>query len=132
VGASGSAAIVWDENDRKEILIAMRSRLLFVTAAALLTASLVLAQGGPRVTGVEPEAGKVDSNLTVTGENLGSDTVVGIYLSDEMSDHQATVVEQTAEKIVLKVPQVMPGGYNISIHVGNNIFIQPVRFTVEQ
>ena len=109
----------------------MRSRKLFLMAVALLTASLALGQAAPRVTAVEPEAGRVDSNLTVTGENLGSDTVVGIYLSDDMSDYQATVVEQTAEKIVVKVPQVMPGGYNISIHVGNNIFIQPVRFNVE-
>lgn len=110
----------------------MRSQLLFLTAAALLTASLALGQATPRVTGVEPEAGRADSNLTVTGENLGSDTVVGIYLSDDKSDYPATVVEQSADRIVVKVPQVMPGGYNISIHVGNNIFIQPVRFTVEQ
>ena len=100
--------------------------------AVLLTAAWVLGQASPRVTAVEPAAGKVDSNLTVTGENLGSDTVVGVFLSDEMADHQATVVEQAGDKIVVKVPQVMPGGYNISIHVGNNIFIQPVRFTVEQ
>jgi hypothetical protein len=109
----------------------MRSRQLFLMAGALLTASLALGQATPRVSGVEPEAGKADSNMTVTGENLGSDTVLGIYLSDDKSDYPATVVEQTAEKIVVIVPQVMPGGYNISIHVGNNIFIQPVRFTVE-
>jgi hypothetical protein len=117
---------------RKEALLAMRFRLLFLTAAALLTASLVLGQGSPpRVTGVEPSAGRVDSNVTVTGENLGNDTVADVYLSDEMADFKATVVEQAADRIVVKVPQVMPGGYNISIHVGNNIFIQPVRFTVE-
>jgi hypothetical protein len=109
----------------------MRSRLLFLTAAALLTGSLVLGQGSARVTGVEPSTGKVDTNLTVTGENLGSDNVLNVFLSDEMSDHKATVVEQVGTKIVVKVPQIPPGGYNISIHVGNNIFIQPVRFTVE-
>ncbi len=109
----------------------MRSRLLFLTAAALLTASWVLGQANPRVTGVEPSTGKVDSNLTVTGENLGKETVVNVYLSDDTKDYKATVVEQAADKIVVKVPQVMPGGYNLSIHVGNNIFIQPVRFTVE-
>ena len=118
--------------DRKESIIAMLSRLFSLTAAALLTTLLVLAQASPRVTGVEPGAGKVDSNVTVSGENLGSDTVVGIYLSDDKADYPAMVVEQTAEKIVVKVPQVTPGGYNVSIHVGNNIFIQPVRFTVEQ
>ena len=110
----------------------MQSRLLFVAATALLLASLARGQGSPRVTGVEPSSGKVDSNLTVTGENLGKETVSDVYLSDEASDYKATVVEQTAAKIVVKVPQVRPGGYNVSIHVGNNIFIQPVRFTVEQ
>ena len=109
----------------------MRSRQLILMAVILLTASLARGQSSPRVAAVEPEAGRVDSNMTVTGENLGSDTVLGIYLSDDMSDYPATVVEQSAEKIVVKVPQVTPGGYNISIHVGNNIFIQPVRFTVE-
>jgi hypothetical protein len=109
----------------------MRSRLLFLTAAAVLTGSLLLGQGSARVTGVEPSAGKVDTNVTVMGENLGKDTVLNVYFSDEMSDHQATVVEQAADKIVLKVPQLPPGGYNVAIHVGGNIFIQPVRFTVE-
>ena len=32
----------------------------------------------------------------------------------------------------MKVPQVKPGGYNVSIQVGNGILIEPVRFTVEQ
>lgn len=110
----------------------MRSQLLLLAAAAFLTASLAQGQASPRVTGVEPAAGRVDTNVTVTGENLGSDTVVGVFLSDDMSDYPATVVEQAADRIVVTVPEVMPGGYNISIHVGNNIFIQPVRFTVEQ
>ena len=110
----------------------MQARLLVVVAAAFLLASLARGQATPRVAGVEPSSGKVDSNLTVTGENLGKETVADVYLSDEMSDYKATVVEQTAAKIVVKVPQVKPGGYNVSIHVGNNIFIQPVRFTVEQ
>ncbi len=110
----------------------MRSQLLLLAAAAFLTASLALGQASPRVTGVEPAAGRVDTNVTVTGENLGSDTVVGVFLSDDMSDYPATVVEQATDRIVVTVPQVMPGGYNISIHVGNNIFIQPILFTVEQ
>lgn len=120
------------EMDPKGGVFTMQSRLLLVVAAALLLASLARGQATPRVTGVEPSSGKVDSNLTVTGENLGRDTVADVYLSDETSDYKATVVEQTANRIVMKVPQVKPGGYNVSIHVGNNIFIQPIRFTVEQ
>ena len=36
------------------------------------------------------------------------------------------------EKIVMKVPHVRPGRYNISIQAGNAIYIQPVRFTVQE
>ncbi len=32
----------------------------------------------------------------------------------------------------MKVPHIAPGDYNVSIQTGNAIFIQPVRFTVEQ
>ena len=100
--------------------------------ATILLAALAWAQAGPRITGVEPASGKVGENLTVKGENLGKDSVEGVLLSDEQKDYPAEVVEQTAEKVVMKVPQVQPGGYNVSIKVGNNIYIQPVRFTVQQ
>lgn len=110
----------------------MGSRLLLFAVASLLAASLAWGQASPRVTGVEPASGKVDSNLTVTGEHLEKATVTNVFLSDDMMDYKAAVVEQTAERIVAKVPQVKPGSYNVSIQVGNNIFIQPVRFTVQQ
>jgi len=110
----------------------MRSRLLLCTAGTLLTAWLAWGQAGPRVTGVEPSSGKAESNVTVTGENLGKESVTDLYLSDNTTDYKATVVEQTAQKVVVKVPQVKPGAYNLSIHVGNNIFIQPIRFTVQE
>jgi hypothetical protein len=32
----------------------------------------------------------------------------------------------------VKVPQVKPGDYNISIQVGDKLFIKPVKFKVEQ
>jgi hypothetical protein len=41
-------------------------------------------------------------------------------------------VEQTDARIVMKVPAVRAGGYNVSIQIDNNIYIQPVRFTVEE
>jgi hypothetical protein len=40
------------------------------------------------------------------------------------------VVEQTEEKIVIKVPQVKPGDYEVSVQAGRNIVIAPVRFNV--
>jgi IPT/TIG domain len=100
-------------------------------AATVFLASLVFAQGSPRVTGVEPSSGKVNDNVTVMGENLGKDAVSAVFLSDDKDDHQATVVEQAAARIILKVPQVKPGDYNVSIQVGDKILIEPVRFKVQ-
>jgi hypothetical protein len=80
---------------------------------------------------VEPPSGKVNDNVTVSGQNLGKDSVTAVFLSDDKSDFKATVVEQGADKIVMKVPQVKSGDYNISIQVGDKIFIKPVRFKVE-
>jgi len=101
-------------------------------AVFLLLASHLLAQGGPRVTGVDPASGKVGATVAATGENLGKGTVIAVYLSDVNTDYRATVAEQTPEKIVFRVPQVKPGSYNVSIQVRNEIFIQPIRFTVEE
>ena len=99
-------------------------------ATVVLVASLVFAQGTPRVTGVEPSSGKVNDNVTLTGESLGKSTVSDVFLSDDKTDYKATVVEQAAGKIVMKVPQVRPGAYNVSIQVGDKILILPVRFKV--
>ena len=101
-------------------------------AAALLLAPLVFAQGTPRVTGLEPSSGKVNANVTVTGENLGKSSVSAVFLSDDKTDYSATIVQQAAERIVMKVPQVKPGDYNVSVQVGDKIFIMPVRFKVQQ
>ena len=106
-------------------------RRLIPLATLMLLTALVWAQGTPRVTGVEPASGKVNDNFTVTGENLGKGSVSAVFVSDDKMDYKATVVDQSAEKIVAKVPEVKPGDYNVSIQVGNNIFIQPVRFKVQ-
>lgn len=97
----------------------------------LVLAANLLAQGAPRLTGVDPTSGKVGATITATGENLKS-SVSAVFLSDANSDYKATVIDHTAEKIVLKVPSVKAGSYNISLQVRNEIFIQPVRFTVEE
>jgi hypothetical protein len=109
----------------------MRTRFLFVAAAVLL-APLVFAQNTPQVAGVEPSSGKVNDTITLTGQNLGKESVSAVFLSDDKNDFKAAVVEQSAEKIVVKVPQVKSGRYNISIQVGDKLFIKPVRFTVDE
>jgi len=110
----------------------MSKGVIRLGVAIFLLSAFAWAQAGPKLTGVEPAAGKVGDSLTITGENLGKDSVNGVLLSDEDKDYPAEVVEESADKIVMKVPKVKAGGYNISIKVGNNIYIQPVRFTVQE
>ncbi|HVA95421.1 MAG TPA: IPT/TIG domain-containing protein [Candidatus Dormibacteraeota bacterium] len=98
----------------------------------MLFSPIAFAQNTPQVTGVNPAEGKVNDTLTVSGTNLGKENVSSMYLSDDKNDYKATVVEQTEDKIVTKVPHVKPGRYNISIQVGNKLFIKPVKFEVEQ
>jgi hypothetical protein len=111
----------------------MLSKISFVVGM-LLTLSLtphVVAQNLPKVTTVDPATGKVNDSVTLTGENLGKDSVSAVFLSDDKDDYKATLVEQENAKIVLKVPQVKSGGYNISIQEGDKILILPLHFTVQ-
>ena len=104
----------------------------FIAAALLLClAPRAVGQNSPKITGVAPNTGKVNDSVTLTGENLGKDSVSAVYLSDDKDDFKATLVEQGSAKIILKVPQVKSGGYNISIQEGDKIVILPVRFTVQ-
>jgi hypothetical protein len=70
--------------------------------------------------------------VTVSGSNLGKATVSSVYLSDDKNDYKAAIVDQSDAKITMKVPQVKPGDYNVSVQVGDKLFIKPVKFKVEQ
>lgn len=105
---------------------------LGMLAAILFLAPLLLAQGSPQVTGVDPAAGKVSDSVTVSGQNLGKGSVSAVYLSDDKTDNKAAIVEQADDKIVIKVPKVKAGSYNVSIQIGNQIMILPVRFEVQE
>ena len=101
-------------------------------AGVIVFASLAVAQNAPQVTGVDPASGKVNDTVTVSGANLGKAAVSAVFLSDEKNDYKATIIDQGDDKITLKVPQVKPGDYNISVQVGDKLFIKPVKFKVEQ
>ena len=100
-------------------------------AGVILFSSLAVAQNAPQVTGVDPASGKVNDTLTVSGNNLGKASVSSVYLSDDKNDYKAVIVDQSDDKITMKVPQVKAGGYNVSIQVGDKLFIKPVKFKVE-
>jgi len=105
--------------------------VLGVVLLLMGTAGLA-AQSSPRVTGVEPIAAKVGANITINGENLGKGNVSAVYLSDSSDDYKAIIVDQASGKIVIKVPKVKAGDYNVSIQIKNDILIQPVRLSVEE
>jgi hypothetical protein len=93
---------------------------------------LLFAQNAAKVTALEPTSGKVNDSVTVTGENLGKDSVAEVFLSDADTDFTATLVEQADQKIVMKVPKVKAGSYNFSIKVKDRILILPLRFAVTE
>lgn len=105
--------------------------LLVMMLSFLIASPALFSQGAPKVSGVDPATGKVNDSVTVSGSNLAKDSVAAVFLSDDKTDYKAVIVEQSADKIVMKVPQVKPGSYNISIQVGNGILIEPVRMTVQ-
>ncbi|HEV7966557.1 MAG TPA: IPT/TIG domain-containing protein [Candidatus Acidoferrales bacterium] len=101
-------------------------------AAVILLSTLAVAQNAPQVTAVDPASGKVNDTVTVSGNNLGKASVSSVFLSDDKNDYKATIVDQSDDKITAKIPQVKPGDYNISVQVGDKLFIKPVKFKVEQ
>ena len=103
-----------------------------ILAGLVLFSSLAVAQNAPQVTGVDPASGKVNDTVTVSGSNLGKASVTSVYLSDDKNDYKAAIEDQSDEKITMKVPQVKPGDYNVSVQVGDKLFIKPVKFKVEQ
>ena len=105
---------------------------LAALAGAILVGALVFAQASPHVAAVDPSSGKMNDAVTVTGENLGKGSVSAIFLSDAKSDYKATIAEQSEAKIVMKVPQVKAGDYNLSVQQGDQIYILPLRFKVAE
>ena len=98
----------------------------------LFLGPVLFAQNSAKVTALDPVSGKVNDTVTLTGENLDKENVVGVFLSDDKDDFKATLVEQAATKIVLKVPQTKVGGYNIAIQVKDRILILPIKFSVTE
>jgi hypothetical protein len=109
--------------------------LVAIGAAVLVLgfpASALYAQSATaHISTVTPNSGKSNDSITITGKNLGKKQVSAVFLSDSKLDHKAVVVDQEPTKIVIKVPLLKPGDYNISVEEGGAIYIQPVIFKVK-
>src|SRR5690242_16921679 len=101
---------------------------LFVALAILVAPSR--AQNGPHISSVDPGSAKVNDTVTLTGMNLGKSSVAGVFLSDDKSDYKAAIMDQADGKIVMKVPQIKAGNYNISVQVGGQLLILPVKISI--
>lgn len=110
--------------------------IAFALALLVLSAPTprALAQGAqstPHITSITPTTGKANDSITINGQNLGKDKVAAVFLSDAKLDHKVKVIDQEPTKIVIKVPTLKPGDYNISVQEGGAIYIQPVIFKVK-
>jgi hypothetical protein len=110
----------------------MRLRFVLASVVLVVVVAGLWGQGSPRVTSVEPATAKIGASVTVHGENLGKGNVAAVFVSNSSDDFPATVVEQTEGKLVIKIPKVKAGDYNISIQVKSDILIQPIRLAVSE
>ncbi len=104
-------------------------------AAAILAASLWAQTPMPRMTAVEPTAGKVGDILTVTGENLEKSHVAELFLTDGKNDLKVPITEQAATSLKFRIPpSVKPGRFALMILTAGKdpkYIEQPVKVTVE-
>ena len=113
--------------DRKK-----QMRWTFLAGLIVFAGAAAIAQNAPQITTVDPASGKVNDTVTVSGSNLGKGSVASVYLSDDKNDYKTTIIDQSDAKITVKIPQVKPGDYNVSLEVGDKLFIKPIKFKVEQ
>ena len=119
--------------------------MIFRATFCVLLLSLVLApvyaardpQPTPLMRVIEPTNAKAGDPVTVTGENLGKETVTEVYLTDrtDTGKFKVTVDSQTATEIKFKVPSnIKPGKYWVMVlaNLAEPLLIEePVRIVIE-
>ena len=93
-------------------------------------------QAMPRMTTVDPGAGKTGDVITVAGENLEKAQVAKVYLTDGKNDVVVEVTEQAPTTIKFKIPtKALPGRFALMLLTTGKepkLIEQPVKLTVEQ
>ncbi len=110
-------------------------RLSFVAFLLLVACGAACAQAAfPRVVSAEPASAKAGDIITVTGENLGTNMVAKVYLTDSKTDLQVEVTEQTATTIKFKVPAKATGRMAVAVLTADKdpkLMESPVKVTVQ-
>lgn len=108
---------------------------LSVLTAVVFTAALLAQAPMPRMTSVEPTAGKVGDILTVSGENLEKTHVAELFLTDGKNDLKVPITEQGATSIKFRIPpNAKPGRFALMILTAGKdqkYIEQPVKVTVQ-
>ena len=89
----------------------------------------------PRVSAADPGTGKVGDVITVTGENLGKESVAKLFLTDgEKLDIVVEITEQTATTIKFKIPAKATGRMKLMVQTAEpdpRQMVMPTRVTVQ-
>jgi hypothetical protein len=113
----------------------MKASYVFLLVVLMLVAVSLPAQVPlPSIKTVEPMSGKAGDTVKVTGENLGKQSVVQVFLTDGKNDIPCQIMDQTATVIAFKVPaKAAPMRYSVAVLTPGKepkFIEQPVRFEV--
>jgi hypothetical protein len=113
-------------------------RIAFVLAGVVVLLALAPALGAQncRITGVDPDTGKIGDTVGAAGESMDKSKVDELYLTDGTNDFKVQIVDQTDSMIKFKIPpKIKPGRYSLMIKTKGpdvKLLEQPVRLTVEE
>jgi hypothetical protein len=112
-------------------------RLSLVVSVLVAACLVALAQqASPRMVSAEPQNAKRGDVITIAGENLAKDIVAKVFLTDDKTDIQVEVTEQTATAIKFKIPvKAIAGRLSIMVETAGKDrkqIVQPVKVTVEE
>jgi hypothetical protein len=72
--------------------------------------------GAQTFTDLNPTEAKVGQQVTLSGNNLGTDKIKALYVSNDKSDFKAAIVKQADEGITFVVPSAAKSGkYDICL-----------------
>ena len=107
--------------------------MLIVAAPPLLKAQ----DNMPRFISVDPMSGKVGTVITVTGENIGKESVAEVYFTDGQNDIKVPAAEQSATSLKVTIPAKAKVGVRYKLMILTKgkepkLIEQPVRVEVEE
>jgi hypothetical protein len=105
--------------------------------AAVFASMILLAQAlMPQIRTVDPMSVKAGEVVSLDGENLDQGFVSAIILTDGTTDFKATITDQSATSIKIKVPSTLkPGRFGVVVKLKKDAtkeIEQPVKVTVEE